>query len=172
MAEDNDDDVVLPALLRAARNTYGSAMRAAMAEVDCDDVPRNGIYVLGGIARTGSPLSQIIRQLRLSKQAASQLVDTLVARGYLDRSPDPADRRRMTVSLTERGHGAAQAARSAARAVDEELVARLDAEHVAHTRATLEALIEIGEDASSGHVRAYSPAAARTSAGNSEISNT
>ncbi len=121
-----------------------------MAEVDCDDVPRNGIYVLGGIARTGSPLSQIIRELRLSKQAAGQLVDTLVARGYLDRSPDPVDRRRTTVSLTERGACAAEAARSAARLVDEELLVRVGADHVANTRLTLAALIDIGEEAESG----------------------
>jgi DNA-binding MarR family transcriptional regulator len=133
-----------PALLRAARRTYGGAIRELLAEMDCDDVPRNGSYVIGAIANGGSPLSEIIRQLGVSKQAAGQLVDALVVRGYLDRSPDPDDRRRMTVTLTERGHLAASAVRSAVERVDADLAARVGSERVMHARATLAALIEAG----------------------------
>src|SRR5450432_3606240 len=63
MAGDQDwfEDVAFPALLRAARTAYGSAIRTALADMGCDDVPRNGSYVIGAIARTGAPLSQIIR---------------------------------------------------------------------------------------------------------------
>ena len=144
MADDANwyDEIAFPALLRAARTTYGSAIRAALDEVECGDVPRNGIFVLGAIVRTGSPLADIIRQLGVSKQAAGQLVDTLVLRGYLDRSPDPDDRRRMTVALTERGLVAAKASRAAVDRIDAELTARVGAEHVAHTRATLGSLVE------------------------------
>jgi DNA-binding MarR family transcriptional regulator len=78
----------------------------------------------------------------VSKQAAGQLVDTLVTRGYLDRSPDPDDRRRLTVTLTERGHAAATVIRSVIERVDADLAGRVGAEHVARTRATLAALIE------------------------------
>jgi DNA-binding MarR family transcriptional regulator len=80
----------------------------------------------------------------VSKQAAGQLVDTLVLRGYLDRSIDVEDRRRLTVSLTERGRGAAEAIRAAVEGVDAELLSRVGPEYVAHTRATLAALIEGG----------------------------
>jgi DNA-binding MarR family transcriptional regulator len=138
------DDVATPALLRHARTTYGSAIRRQLAEVDCEDVPGNGIYVLGAIARNGSPLSEIIVSLGISKQAAGQLVDTLVLRGYLDRRPDAEDRRRMTVSLTERGELAAAASRQAVEAVDADLVRHVGEESVAHARTTLAALIELG----------------------------
>ena len=43
-------------------------------------------------------------------QAAGQLVDTLVMRGYLERQTDPDDRRRLVVRLTERGAEAAAGA--------------------------------------------------------------
>jgi DNA-binding MarR family transcriptional regulator len=135
-------EVAFPALLRAARRTYGDAIRAALAEVDCGDMPRNGSHVVGAIARNGSPLAQIITELGVSKQAAGQLVDTLVVRGYIDRSPDPDDRRRLTVALTERGRVAADASRAAVERVDAELIAAVGAEHVTHARATLAALIE------------------------------
>jgi DNA-binding MarR family transcriptional regulator len=131
----------LPAMLRAARSTYGSAIRAALSEAGCDDVPRNGIFVIGAIARMGAPLSEIIEQLGVSEQAAGQLVDTLVIRGYLDRSIDPEDRRRLRVTLTERGEAAATVIRSAVEQVDSALAARVGAEHVAYTRATLACLI-------------------------------
>jgi DNA-binding MarR family transcriptional regulator len=80
----------------------------------------------------------------VSKQAAGQLVDVLVVRGYLDRFPDPDDRRRMTVALTERGRAAAAAARTAIERVDADLAARVGAEHLAHARATLAALMAAG----------------------------
>jgi DNA-binding MarR family transcriptional regulator len=135
------DGVSFPALLRSARTTYGSAIRATLFEAGFDDVPRNGAYVIGGIARTGAPLSEIIKELGVSKQAAGQLVDTLVARGYLDRTVDPVDRRRLTITLTERGLAAASAIKSAVERVDEELLRLVGADSVANARATLAALI-------------------------------
>jgi DNA-binding MarR family transcriptional regulator len=140
----------IPALLRAARRTYGSAIRAALADAGCDDMPRNGSYVVGAIAGTGAPLGQVIQELGVSKQAAGQLVDTLVTRGYLDRSPDPEDRRRLTITLTPRGRAAAAVIRSAVQRVDASLAARVGQEYVAHTRATLVALTEAGND-TGGH---------------------
>jgi hypothetical protein len=43
-------DVVVPALLRAARSCYGNAIRSSLALAGFEDVPRNGAYVLGGMA--------------------------------------------------------------------------------------------------------------------------
>jgi DNA-binding MarR family transcriptional regulator len=137
--------VVMPALLRAARTTYGSAIRAALADAGIDDMPRNGAFVVGAIARNGTPLSEIITYLGLSKQRSGQLVDALVDRGYLERALDPDDRRRMTVTLTDRGRLAANAGRKAVEDVDAALVARVGAETVMHARAALGALVELGE---------------------------
>jgi DNA-binding MarR family transcriptional regulator len=137
-------DVVIPALIRGARRTYASAIRAALVEVGCDDMPRNGSFVVGSIARNGSPLGDVIKELGISKQRAGQLVDTLVSRGYLERVTDAADRRRMTVSLTERGSAAASAGRAAVERVDADLTARVGAAAVSETRRTLGALIAAG----------------------------
>jgi DNA-binding MarR family transcriptional regulator len=147
MTDNGFADVTFPALLRAARATYGSAVRAALALAGCDDMPRNGPYVIGAIVRTGAPLSQIIKGLGVSKQAAGQLVDTLVLRGYLDRVVDPEDRRRLTVTLTERGRAAAAVSRSAVERIDGELARRVAPEYIAHTRATLAAIANLGHAA-------------------------
>jgi DNA-binding MarR family transcriptional regulator len=139
-------EVSLPALLRSARNTYGVAIRAALEGAGYDDVPANGIFVLGAIARTGAPLAEIIAWLRLSKQAAGALVDALVVRGYLERDADPVDRRRLIVTLTPRGAAAADVIRDAVAAIDVQLLTRVSRGHVAHARQTLIALIELGHD--------------------------
>lgn len=132
----------MPALLRAARAAYGRAIGQALEHTGCDDVPRNGAYVIAAIAAIEVPLGMIIDQLGISKQAAGALVDTLVVRGYLLRSVDPGDRRRLVIALTERGDAAAHVIRAAVDAVDQRCAARVGAVYLLHTRATLRAVAE------------------------------
>jgi DNA-binding MarR family transcriptional regulator len=134
----------LPALLRAARRTYGGATRDALWEAGFDDVPVNGPFVLAALVRTDAPLSRVIEELGSSKQAAGHLVDTLVTRGYLERSVDPADRRRLTVTLTPRGRAAASLITEEVERIDTELVGLVGEENIARTRTTLAALAQLG----------------------------
>jgi DNA-binding MarR family transcriptional regulator len=138
--------VVLPALLRAARGSYGTAIRASLADAGFADVPRNGPFVLGGMVNHGAPAAGLVRELGVSRQAASQLLDTLVVRGYLERLVDPADRRRMIVEPTERGRAAAAVVRAAVLAVDRKLASTITAEQLTAMRAGLVALCDIRED--------------------------
>ena len=100
---------MIPALLRGARGSYAQSIRAELVAAGFDDLPRNGAFVLGGMANHDGPAVDMIRGLGVTKQAASQLIDTLVLRGYLVRDVNPDDRRRMTIELTERGRAAAVA---------------------------------------------------------------
>ena len=142
-------EIVMPALLRHARTIYGGAMRRALDRAGFDDIPANGLYVIGGLALEAEevPLGTLIRDLRISKQAAGQLVDTLVMRGYLERQADPADRRRLVVRLTERGAEAATIQGRARDAIDAKLAARVGAEDIAAARRVLYALVEMGIEA-------------------------
>lgn len=148
------EEVTIPALLRHARVTYGSAMRRSLEVEGYDDIPRNGLYVIGGLALGDGhvPLGNLIRDLRISKQAAGQLVDTLVARGYLDRTVDPHDRRRLNITLTERGRAAAAIQGAARDAIDTELLARTGEGVVGALRQALATLIEIGRRREAGAV--------------------
>ena len=123
-------------------------MRRALAEAGFDDIPGNGLYVIGGLAldREDIPLGQLIRELRISKQAAGQLVDTLVTRGYLERSIDKNDRRKLTVTLTDRGRAAAAAQAAARERVDANLLARVGPEDLDRTRRTLAILVDMIEE--------------------------
>lgn len=136
-------DVVLAVLLRPGRGVYGLFIRDALAEAGCGDMPANGGYVLGLIAPGGTSLGDVIADLGVSKQTASQLVDTLVIRGYLERAADPGDRRRMLIALTERGRAASAVVQATAEQVDARLVAIVGPERVAHTKETLAALLSL-----------------------------
>jgi DNA-binding MarR family transcriptional regulator len=140
------ETIALPVLLRHGRTTYGAAMRRALDEAGYDDIPGNGLYVIGGLAldREDIPLGQLIKELRISKQSAGQLVDTLVTRGYLERAVDQDDRRKLTVTLTERGRAAAATQAAAREKIDAELIASVGDDDVNRTRRTLAVLIDIG----------------------------
>jgi DNA-binding MarR family transcriptional regulator len=149
MTEDSSlDSLGVPGLLRAARGAYRHAVGHAFADAGFEDIPRNGAFVLARTYESSAPLGGLTRQLGISKQAVSQLIDTMVMRGYLERTPDAEDRRRMLITLTPRGEAAAEVSWRAATAVDEELARKLTPEGVAALRAGLKALAEIG---SAGH---------------------
>jgi DNA-binding MarR family transcriptional regulator len=136
--------LAMPGLLRRARRAYINEIRAALAEAGCDDLPRNGGAVLAAVDRSQAQLSHITRELAVSKQAAGQLIDTLVSRGYVDRSVDPADRRRLVLRLTERGVHAAIVIGEAIEAVDARLAERVPAGDVTAARSALAALSDMG----------------------------
>ncbi len=144
------EDVPLPQLMRETRDAYREAIGRALAGAGCDDLPRNALFVLTGLDRSGpepafSPQANVVASLGLSKQAASQLIDTLVLREYLERRVDPDDRRRMGVRLTDRGRAAAVAIQTAIDEIEAALAQLLTADELRGLRAGLAAYRVIRE---------------------------
>jgi DNA-binding MarR family transcriptional regulator len=140
-----------PTLIRAARGAYARSMRAQLHALGVDDIPRNGLFILAGIESSDSPRQDLTAELGITKQAVSQLIDTLVSRGYLTRNPDPQDGRRISLELTERGQQVLEAASHAVEAIDARLRERVGDQQVEGMRAALRALAEIKvADAASG----------------------
>jgi DNA-binding MarR family transcriptional regulator len=142
------EEIVMPALLRHARTTYGAAMRRALEGAGFNDIAKNGLYVIGGLALGSgdAPLGDLIRELGVSKQAAGHLVDALVLRGYLQREVDEEDRRKLTVTLTERGRAAAKIQAAAREKIDAALKTSVGEEDVRRTRRTLAVLATMGRN--------------------------
>ena len=69
----------------------------------------NEIWALGKIEHAvrssgcGIGNKQIQEELQITKSAVSQIIDSLVGKGYADRAPDVHDRRRMCVTITPGG---------------------------------------------------------------------
>ena len=140
-----EDEVVIPALLRAARGSYARVIATHVVSAGFDDLPRNGAFVLGGMANWGGSAADMIGGLGVSKQRASQLIDALVLRGYLTREVNPEDRRRMLIGLTDRGRAAAAAVRAGIEAIDAELAEMISPTELAGLRTGLAALGTIKE---------------------------
>ena len=124
-----------PTLMRAARGAYAQSIRAQLHAIGVDDLPRNGAFILAGIDPTGGPRQDLPTGLGVSKQAVSQVIEALVNRGYLTRSPDPSDRRRISLELTGRGQQVVDAVLAAVEDVDRRLLAQVSAEQVEAMRA-------------------------------------
>jgi DNA-binding MarR family transcriptional regulator len=145
------NELATPTLMRLARGAYAQAIRAQLEEIGVDDLPRNGAFILAGIDVPGGPRPDLIRELGVSKQAVSQLVDVLASRGYLMRGADSGDRRRVALALTGRGREVVEAVVRGVDLVDDQLGERLPDGQAEALRAGLIALAEIkAEDLATG----------------------
>jgi DNA-binding MarR family transcriptional regulator len=108
------DPKALSWILRRAVRRYRTPVAAALQRRGFSDLPQQGVWAVCALARSTPGLSgrDLVTRMDISKQAVSQLVDTLVTAGYVVRRPSPEDRRRTLLSLTARG-------RRALRVIDE-----------------------------------------------------
>jgi len=109
-------------------------------------LPRDGVYTIAAIAVGEISPADLGGLLGVSKQAVSQLLDSLVLRGYVRRSTDAFDRRRSRLALTERGKAVAAVCRRAIDQVEQRITETVGEERVHHTRQTLEALIALASE--------------------------
>ncbi|MGW7042959.1 MarR family winged helix-turn-helix transcriptional regulator [Streptomyces avermitilis] len=75
--------------------------------------PAHG-FAFSRLAPDGATVTDLAAHLGVTKQAASQLVDEMVRKGYVERRPHPGDARARLVVLTERGWACTRAAEEAA----------------------------------------------------------
>ncbi|MGI5453517.1 MarR family winged helix-turn-helix transcriptional regulator [Streptomyces sp. CA-249302] len=75
--------------------------------------PAHG-FAFTRLAPDGATVTELAVHLGVTKQAASQLVDEIVRKGYAERRPHPVDARARLIVLTERGWACTRAAEEAA----------------------------------------------------------
>jgi DNA-binding MarR family transcriptional regulator len=76
--------------------------------------PLTQTWVLGRIDREGpASVSDLAQAMRVRPQSMAQTVGDLEAEGMVERNPDPDDRRRALVSLTDAGQARINADRAA-----------------------------------------------------------
>ncbi len=75
--------------------------------------PAHG-FAFARLAPGGATVTDLAAHLGVTKQAASQLVDEIVRKGYAERRPHPQDARARLVVLTEQGWACTRAAEEAA----------------------------------------------------------
>ena len=111
---DEEAAVTLSALLLAASSALVDGIQAGVAARGFTDVrPAHG-FAFARLAPAGATVSELAVHLGVTRQAAAQLVDELVTRGYVTRRPHPHDGRAQLIVLTERGWACTRAADAAA----------------------------------------------------------
>jgi DNA-binding MarR family transcriptional regulator len=109
-----------------------------------DDIrPAHG-FAFARISAGDATTADVAVHLGITKQAAAQLVDYLVARGYVERCPDPRDARARLLVLTDRGWACTAAAEEAATETADLWKRRLGPSSYLHLATALDALVEPG----------------------------
>lgn len=101
------------AVLRLAAELVDGVQRGLAARGFDDVRPVHG-FAFARLAGGPASTAQLAQHLGITKQAAGEVVEHLVNRGYVTREPDPTDRRARLLVLTRRGHECTHAAEQAA----------------------------------------------------------
>ncbi|WP_345596152.1 MarR family winged helix-turn-helix transcriptional regulator [Streptomyces marokkonensis] len=110
----NSDAMALSAALLAAAGGLTQRIHEGVVARGFEGVrPAHG-FAFVRLAPDGATVTDLATHLGMTKQAASQLVDELVRKGYVERRPHPGDARARLVVLTESGWACTRAAEEAA----------------------------------------------------------
>jgi DNA-binding MarR family transcriptional regulator len=93
------------------------------------------------IGEHGARVSDMAERAQMTKQGMAELVAYLEARGYVERAPDPTDRRAKIVRLTDKGWAVVPIASSSIAQTEERWRECVGAAALAQTRAVLEDLL-------------------------------
>jgi len=77
---------------------------AELSRLGYEDVRPAHDFALHSILAGADSASELGRAMSVTKQAAAKTIATLEERRYLVREPDPADRRRVRLRVTDHGH--------------------------------------------------------------------
>jgi hypothetical protein len=134
----------VPALLRQARGTYGLAIRIRLSAEGLSDLPKNGPYLVGGLAN-GESAEQLLREMSLSDAQCERLLGALLDAHFVEAADDPGEMDALALRNTEKGLRAARAVAEAIYGVNHELSHMLTPEELHGFQNALVALSDIKE---------------------------
>ena len=138
-----DERPNLGILLRVPYQEVVRRVTAGLSEAGFDDLRPAHSVVFQHIDADGSRLTSLAERAQMAKQSMGYLVDYLEQRGYLERRPDPTDRRAALILLTEQGWAVVRASLAVIAALEQEWTRQLGDEETRRLRATLGRLGQI-----------------------------
>jgi DNA-binding MarR family transcriptional regulator len=124
-------------LLRLVYQHYSQEIEAALREAGFDDVRPAAGNVFPFVPPEGITVSELADLARVRKQTMAQAVDQLERSGYVERRPNPGDRRSRLVFLTDRGASVTPVTHAAAARVEERWAKLTSPEQLEELRTSL-----------------------------------
>jgi len=142
---DGDDGIRAPLRLRALASWQAGKVATLGTRLTAQHMPlsaRSDFAALAALEEFG-PLSQadIGRRLSLDRNDVNSVLTRLDSQDRVERHPDPANRRRNVVTLTDAGHRYLNALQHKADAVQAELLAGLDTTEQQQLQALLDKVL-------------------------------
>ena len=131
----------LAALLEAAQEALLAEFRRDLAATGYGDIRPTHGCVFRFVREDGMRLTELAHLAGATKQSVGEMVDDLVARGYVERVPDPGDGRAKLIRLTERGAEAQRVGFGLFAQLEGRWAERYGAERLAELRETLEEIV-------------------------------
>lgn len=140
MGEELNIGLLLFIPYRALENRVSDALRQAGFEI----TPAQ-MKIVQRIGPDGTRLTELAESAQVTKQTAGFLVDQLEKAGWVERVPDPHDKRARLVRMSERGRAATPVANGAVAEVEAEWTAYLGKQRMTQLRRALSQLREIAD---------------------------
>lgn len=142
---DHDDGRRIGELLRVPgqavmRHIAGALARAGYADLRPAHMP---IFIYLDHPPAGTRVTDLADRAQVTKQSMGELVTYLEERGYVERMPDPTDRRAKLVRFTDRGWAVHETAPRIALDLEADWAARIGQQRFDQLRAILKELIAV-----------------------------
>ena len=124
-------------LLRLLYQHYAQDIDAALREAGFGDIRPPHANVFPFVGPEGITVSELAELARVRKQTMAEAVEQLERMGYVERRPNPDDRRSRLVFLTERGEAVRPVTHAAAARVEERWAELTSPEELEALRASL-----------------------------------
>jgi DNA-binding MarR family transcriptional regulator len=105
-------------LLRLLYQLYSLEIQAALRDAGFDDINPAAANVFTFLTPDGATVSELANRSHVRKQTMAQTVEQLERSGYVERLPNPKDRRSQLVFLTAQGKRIPRVTHKAAAAVE------------------------------------------------------
>lgn len=138
LAEGDTSRITLPALMDLAVEAMYLDFRALLEEAGITDVRPTHGCVFRFVHGDGMRLTELASLAGLTKQSVGEIVDDLAGLGYLERYPDPTDRRAKLIRLTAKGLDAQRIGFDLFRQLESDWAEAFGADRIAALRSLLE----------------------------------
>jgi DNA-binding MarR family transcriptional regulator len=135
------DHQLLGLLLRLVHQHWALDIDAALSDAGFGDIRAAHANVFPFVPPEGIQVSELAMRAHVRKQTMAQAVEELEQMGYVERRPDPADRRARLVFLTSRGTKVPTVAIATGRLVEARWAELTSRRNIESLRRTLQVLL-------------------------------